>query len=80
MRKLLFVATIAFVAAAASPARAQFCPGTSGWVFDDILASDPFCGYVTWAAQNGVSLGCQIIDAGNRLYCPTQHAVKWQRS
>jgi hypothetical protein len=46
----------------APPAQAQFCPGTDGWVFDDVLASDPFCGYITWMAQNGGSLGCQIID------------------
>ena len=60
------------------PAHAQFCPGVSPWVFDDVLASDPFCGYITWMAQNGVSLGCQFIDANHRLYCPNNDVPRSQ--
>jgi hypothetical protein len=70
MRKLVLLASFAMLAILSNPARAQFCPGVSPWVFDDVLTSDPFCGDITWMAQNGVSLGCQIIDANHRLYCP----------
>ncbi|MFO1313638.1 MAG: tail fiber domain-containing protein [Burkholderiales bacterium] len=71
MRKVLLLTVVAIFASVTQPARAQFCPGVSPWVFDDVLASDPFCGYITWMAQNGISLGCQVIDANHRLYCPT---------
>ena len=57
MRKLLLFVSVAAIAVFANPARAQFCPGVSPWVFDDVLASDPFCGFVTWMAENGVSRG-----------------------
>lgn len=77
MRQALPVAVLA-IAAMITPARAQFCPGASGWVYDDVLASDPFCGYITWMAQNGVSLGCQIIDASHRLYCPNANVSRTQ--
>ena len=70
MRKLLLCVSVAALAAFAHPARAQFCPGVSPWVFDDVQASDPFCGFVTWTAENGISLGCDVIDANHRLYCP----------
>jgi hypothetical protein len=49
---------------------AQFCPGVSPWVFDDVMASDPFCGFVTRMAQQGVTVGCMTLDANHRLYCP----------
>ena len=39
----------------ASPARAQFCPGTDGWVFGDVLASDPFCGYHVDSAERRIA-------------------------
>ncbi|MFO1313636.1 MAG: tail fiber domain-containing protein [Burkholderiales bacterium] len=71
MRKVLLLTVVAIFASVTQPARAQFCPGVSPWVFDDVLASDPFCGYITWMAQNGISLGCQVIDANHRLYCPS---------
>ncbi|MFO1313634.1 MAG: tail fiber domain-containing protein [Burkholderiales bacterium] len=71
MRKLLLLMVVAIFASVTQPARAQFCPGVSPWVFDDVPASDPFCGYITWMAQNGISLGCQVIDANHRLYCPS---------
>jgi hypothetical protein len=67
MRKVLLLGVFAFLSAVGEPAHAQFCPGVSPWVFDDVLASDPFCGSITWMAQNGVSLGCQVIDANHRL-------------
>ena len=78
MHKSLLLAAIACVLAFASPARAQFCPGVAPWVFDDVAASDPFCSYITWMAQNGVSLGCQIIDVNHRLYCPTANVPRSQ--
>ncbi|MFO1313346.1 MAG: tail fiber domain-containing protein [Burkholderiales bacterium] len=70
MRRLLPILFAAAMFTLSSPARAQFCPGISPWVFDDVAASDPFCGYITWMAQNGITLGCQVIDANHRLYCP----------
>lgn len=56
----------------ATAARAQFCPGVTPWTFNDVPASDPFCASITWMAQSGVTLGCQEIDANNRLYCRTE--------
>lgn len=70
MRKSLLLAVFAVVVTMASPARAQFCPGAAPWVFDDVPVGDLFCGYITWAAQNGITLGCAVIDANHRLYCP----------
>ena len=71
MRKLLLVGWLVLGSmGAADHARAQFCPGVSPWVFDDVLASDPFCGFITKIAEQGVTLGCALIDANHRLYCP----------
>lgn len=70
MRKSLLLPVFAVFFSLISPAHAQFCPGVSPWVFDDVLASDPFCGFVTWMAQNNITVGCQTIDANHRLYCP----------
>ena len=71
MRKLLLVGWLVLGSmGAADHARAQFCPGVSPWVFDDVLASDPFCGFITKIAEQGVTLGCAVIDANHRLYCP----------
>ncbi|MFO1311190.1 MAG: tail fiber domain-containing protein [Burkholderiales bacterium] len=75
MRKVLLLVVVS-LACAGLPARAQFCPGVSPWVFDDVPASDPFCGYITWMAQNGISLGCQVIDANHRLYCPNANVSR----
>jgi hypothetical protein len=77
MRKSLMLAAFALLVTAV-PARAQFCPGVSPWVFDDVLASDPFCGFVTWMAENGVTLGCLVIDAEHRLYCPNSNVSRLQ--
>jgi hypothetical protein len=77
MRKSLVLAAFSLLLVSAS-ARAQFCPGVSPWVFDDVLASDPFCGFVTWMADNGITLGCQTIDANHRLYCPAQNVSRLQ--
>ena len=70
MRRLLLLVTVAMLAILSTSARAQFCPGAAPWVFDDVPAGDLFCGYITWAAQNGITLGCAVIDANHRLYCP----------
>ena len=51
MRRLLRVMIVAFgVLGAVHESNAQFCPGVSPWVFDDVAASDPFCGFVTQIA------------------------------
>lgn len=78
MRKLAMLVSVATILVFSSPVRAQFCPGVSPWVFDDVQPSDPFCGFVTWMAQNGVSLGCQIIDGNHRLYCPAGNVSRLQ--
>jgi hypothetical protein len=70
---VLFIASVVW----ANGARAQFCPG-AGYVFDDVAAGDAFCGYITWMAQNGVSQGCQVIDASHRLYCPAASVTRSQ--
>jgi hypothetical protein len=47
-------------------------------VFTDVLGEDPFCSYITWAAQNGITQGCLIIDANRRLYCPNDGVARSQ--
>ena len=49
---------------------AQFCPGASLWVFDDVPSSHPFCSSISWIAQRGITLGCSVIDDDHRLFCP----------
>jgi hypothetical protein len=71
---LLFVASAIPLPSGAQP----FCPGVAPWVFADVQASDSFCTYVTWMAQSGVTLGCQVIDASNRLYCPDDSVTRKQ--
>ena len=61
-----------------SPARAQFCPGVTPWVFDDVQASDPFCGFITWMANEQITGGCSVIDANHRLYCPNAGVTRTQ--
>ena len=71
IRKLLLVPLLMMgCLGGADYARAQFCPGVSPWVFDDVLASDPFCGFITKIANQGVTLGCLVIDGNHRLFCP----------
>src|SRR4030095_12231374 len=78
MRRVLMFAVLAVFTTLTQPARAQFCPGVSPWVFDDVMASDPFCGFITFMAQNGITTGCQIIDANHRLYCPNASVSRAQ--
>ncbi|MFO1311185.1 MAG: tail fiber domain-containing protein [Burkholderiales bacterium] len=78
MRKAILLGAVAVLLAMTQPARAQFCPGVSPWVFDDVLASDPFCGFITWMADNGITLGCVTIDANHRLYCPNDNVSRKQ--
>ena len=79
MRKLFLMCVLVVGCfGAAQESRAQFCPGVSPWVFDDVLASDPFCGYITEMAMRGVTLGCTIIDANHRLYCPSANVTRTQ--
>ena len=79
MRKLIVLLVLVLGSlGAAQESRAQFCPGVSPWVFDDVLASDPFCGYITEMATRGVTLGCTIIDANHRLYCPSANVPRNQ--
>lgn len=44
---LLALVLVMGLVGGAPEVRAQFCPGVSPWVFDDVLASDPFCGFIT---------------------------------
>lgn len=79
MRRCLLALLFVLAAAIGSgDARAQFCPGVSPWVFDDVLSSDPFCGFITKMAQQGVTLGCIVIDANHRLYCPNDSVNRKQ--
>jgi len=78
MRKSLLLSAFAVLLTLATPARAQFCPGAAPWVFDDVPVGDPFCGYITWMAQNGITGGCQAIDANHRLYCPNDSVSRSQ--
>jgi len=79
MRKLAVLFALALLPLAA--ARAQsFCPGVAPWVFADVQASDSFCTYITWMAVTGVTTGCQVIDANNRLYCPDDLVTRKQMS
>ena len=78
MRKSLLIAVFVVLGGLAVPAQAQFCPGVSPWVFDDVPAADPFCGYITEMAARGVTLGCTIIDANHRLYCPSANVTRTQ--
>ncbi|MFO1305478.1 MAG: hypothetical protein U1F54_17260 [Burkholderiales bacterium] len=78
MRKSLVAVVSPVLFMLGDPARAQFCPGVSPWVSDDVAASDPFCGYITWMAENEITLGCQTIDANHRLHCPSDNVSRKQ--
>jgi hypothetical protein len=69
MRKLLIAVGLS-VAGFVGSVHAQFCPGASPWVFDDVQASDSACPAITWMALNNITLGCQLLGPSDRLYCP----------
>lgn len=79
MRRLAFALVLAFTVLPGVP-HAQFCPGKTPWVFSDVPQSDPFCGYITWMAQNDVTLGCGVIDATHRLFCPKAPVTRGEMS
>lgn len=54
--------------AAIPQAEAAPCAG-----FEDVEDSDPFCTYVTWMKQNGVTLGCTTST-----YCPADFVTRLQ--
>ena len=78
MRKLAVVFALALMPL--GTAQAQFCPGAAPYVFTDVLANDTFCGYITRMAVEGITQGCQIIDAKNRRYCPDDFVTRKQMS
>ncbi|MFO1310591.1 MAG: hypothetical protein U1F41_00855 [Burkholderiales bacterium] len=79
MRKMLAVCLAAFsLVLVPQESHAQSCPGASPWVFDDVPASDPFCSVITEMAVRGVALGCAIIDANHRLFCPNSPTTRNQ--
>ena len=67
------VAAVSFIA---GEAFAQFCPGASPWVFDDVASSHPFCPAISWVAHRGITLGCSVIDADHRLFCPNLNVTR----
>ena len=81
MRNILMAAVVAVaVMGVNGEARAQYCPGTSGWVFVDVADNDPFCPMITWMAQQGISLGCEILSPTQRNYCPNATVLRSQMS
>jgi Chaperone of endosialidase len=77
MRKLTIVFGLSLISLASS-VQAQFCPGVSPWVFDDVLASDSFCPNITWMALNNITLGCATLGPFDRLYCPDANVTRKQ--
>ena len=73
MRRMVVMAALC---ALAGGARAQSCPGATGWVFDDVQASDPFCPQITWLAQRGITMGCALVDGSHRLFCPSAEVTR----
>ncbi len=67
MRKLVVAVGLFLVIGSA---RAQFCPGASPYVFDDVLASDSLCPDITWMALNNITSGCASLGGVNLNYCP----------
>ena len=78
MRKLAVVFALALLPL--GTAQAQFCPGAAPYVFTDVLANDSFCGFITRMAVDGITTGCQIIDANNRRFCPDDFVTRKQMS
>ncbi len=77
MRKFL-VFVVLFLALSAGAARAQFCPGASPYVFIDVPDSDPFCAFITQMAVEGITEGCEVVDANTRRYCPDDSVTRKQ--
>ena len=78
MRKyLLAVMLLLGLGALPGVAQAQFCPGP-GFVFIDVADTDPVCPAITWIADRGITLGCSVVNGGQRLYCPTDNVVRSQ--
>ena len=78
MRKyLLAVMLLLGLGALPGAAQAQFCPGP-GFVFIDVPDTDPFCPSITWIADRGITLGCNLGNGVQRLYCPTDPVLRDQ--
>jgi len=78
MRKyLLAVMLLLGLGALPTAAQAQFCPGP-GFVFIDVADTDPFCPVITWIADRGITLGCNVIDGGHRMFCPNDSVSRSQ--
>lgn len=79
MRKIFLSAMFALaVLGFQGEAKAQFCPGAPGTVFIDVPLSDPYCPQITWIAERGVTLGCQVINSAQSLYCPNDNVNRTQ--
>jgi hypothetical protein len=79
MRKLLLALGL-LLSLTVGTARAQFCPGAAPYVFTDVLITDPFCVFITRMAVEGITEGCEIIDANNRRFCPDDFVTRKQMS
>ncbi len=79
MKKLLLLAVLSSFAFATA-VRAEPCPGTAGWVFDDVDAADTFCAAATWLAVQGITQGCETIDENHRNFCPDSPTTRLQMS
>lgn len=62
MRKAILFGVVAVLLTMTQPARAQFCPGVSPWVFDDVQASTND-GCRTSIACRGLRAGLNTRDA-----------------
>ncbi len=65
MRKL-FAAVGLF--AVVGSTQAQFCPGVSPWVFDDVLASDSLCPDITWMSPHNVPWARRTQPFSGRVF------------
>jgi hypothetical protein len=68
IKRLLVVATLAFMPLAADDASAAACAG-----FSDVDDSSLFCSSVTWVRNRGVTQGCTLSQ-----YCPDQDVDRLQ--
>lgn len=71
MRLLRALVSTAAFALAPFGALAQNCAG-----FSDVLASSPFCPYVEWVKNRGVTLGCGPTPGV--IYCPNDAVSRLQ--
>lgn len=77
MRKVLIAAMFTLALAGfQGEAKAQFCPGAADFVFIDVPAADPFCPMITWMAVRGITVGCQVVNGTQRLYCPNDGVAR----